>query len=195
MNLSNPAPGRPVTSGYGYRIDPFTKKKRKHRGVDFGGTFKVKAAADGKVVDVIDQPSKRNGYGHGLLIRHSATLYTLYAHGAHRPAFKKGDRVRRGQTLFISGSTGASTGPHLHFEVRRSPLWGTDVNPAPYLAAPAKPAPKPAAPRVHVVKSGETLGGIAKRYGTTWQKLHAANRSVIGPNPNVIRPGQRLVIK
>lgn len=57
-----------------------------------------------------------------------------------------------------------------------------------------KPKPKPAPSRTYVVKHGDTLSGIAGRYGTTWQKVYAANKGVIGGNPNVIRPGEKLRI-
>jgi len=129
MKLNNPAPGRPVTSPYGWRIHPITKKKAFHRGTDFGGTFDVLAAGDGEIVHIGWSPK---GGGHVVIIEHERDLFTVYYHGAHRTQFNKGDTVKAGEKLYLSGSTGASTGPHLHFEVRTSRKWGTDTNPEPY---------------------------------------------------------------
>ena len=129
MKLNNPAPGRPVTSPYGWRIHPITKKKAFHRGTDFGGTFDVLAAGDGEIVHIGWSPT---GGGHVVIIEHERDLFTVYYHGAHRTHLNKGDKVKTGEKLYLSGSTGASTGPHLHFEVRTSRKWGTDTNPEPY---------------------------------------------------------------
>ena len=131
MKLNNPAPGRPVTSPYGWRIHPITKKRAMHRGTDFGGTFDVLAAGDGEIVHIGWSPT---GGGHVVIIEHERDLFTVYYHGAHRTHFSKGDRVKAGEKLYLSGSTGASTGPHLHFEVRTSRKWGTDTDPQPYFA-------------------------------------------------------------
>jgi murein DD-endopeptidase MepM/ murein hydrolase activator NlpD len=133
MKLSNPAPGRPVTSPYGWRIHPITKKRAFHRGTDFGGTFDVLAAGDGEIVHIGWSP---NGGGHVVIIEHQRDLYTVYYHGAHRTALKLGDRVKTGDLIYRSGSTGSSTGPHLHFEVRTSRAWGTDVPPDDYFKEP-----------------------------------------------------------
>lgn len=100
-----------------------------HNGTDYGGVFNVLAAADGKVVKKGSNMSTTNGYGHSLTIDHGSGISTLYAHGAHASEFKVGDRILKGQVVYRSGSTGASTGPHLHFEVRRN---GKAVDPAPY---------------------------------------------------------------
>jgi murein DD-endopeptidase MepM/ murein hydrolase activator NlpD len=129
MKLSNPAPGRPVTSPYGWRIHPITKKRAFHRGTDFGGTFDVLAAADGEIVHIA---YSKTGGGHVVTIEHERDLYTTYYHGAHRTKFNLGDRIKRGDIVYKSGSTGAATGPHLHFEVRTKKEWGNDVDPQPY---------------------------------------------------------------
>lgn len=100
-----------------------------HNGTDYGGVFNVLAAADGKVVKKGSNMSTTNGYGHSLTIDHGSGISTLYAHGAHASKFKVGDRILKGQVVYRSGSTGASTGPHLHFEVRRN---GKAVDPSPY---------------------------------------------------------------
>jgi murein DD-endopeptidase MepM/ murein hydrolase activator NlpD len=129
MKLINPAPGRPVTSPYGWRIHPITKKRAFHRGTDFGGTFDVLAAAPGTVAHIGWSPK---GGGHTVIIEHERDLYTVYYHGAHRTKLNVGARVNTGDLIYRSGSTGASTGPHLHFEVRTKQTHGSDTDPAPY---------------------------------------------------------------
>ena len=129
MKLSNPAPGRKITSPYGWRIHPITKKRAFHRGTDFGGTFDVLAAGDGEIVHI---GWNRTGGGHTVIIQHERDLFTVYYHGAHRTHFNLGDKVKAGEKIYLSGSTGASTGPHLHLEVRNKKGWGNDVNPDPY---------------------------------------------------------------
>ena len=133
--LSNPAPGRPVTSPYGMRKHPITGAIRKHRGIDYGGTFDVLSAGDGIVRKISYNGNKRTGGGHVVIIKHANDCYTVYYHGAHKTALRKGQRVKKGDLIYLSGSTGASTGPHLHFEVRRSSVWGTETDPNPYLNA------------------------------------------------------------
>jgi len=88
----------------------------------------IRAAASGKVISVIYSNS---GYGYHLLIDHGAGLYTLYAH-CSSIAVKSGQYVQRGQTISYIGSTGNSTGPHLHFEVRTTSRYGSHVNPMKY---------------------------------------------------------------
>lgn len=114
-----------LTSGFGYRRDPFTKEMHFHRGVDLAapaGTA-VRAALDGKVVAV--------GYdsvlGNYILIHHQISYSSLYGH-LSQIWVKKGSTVTRGQRIGAVGNTGKSTGPHLHFEIRRrgAPInaWG-----------------------------------------------------------------------
>ncbi len=137
VNLTTPAPDRPVTSPYGWRRHPVTLKPRMHNGIDFGGVFPVLAAAPGTLVS--------NRYdaelGWVVTIEHTKTLRTQYAHGAHRSPWQVGSSVERGAFVFLSGETGLTTGPHLHFAVwvRRALVW-MRVDPAPYLL---QPAPEP----------------------------------------------------
>jgi murein DD-endopeptidase MepM/ murein hydrolase activator NlpD len=136
MKLFNPAPGRPVTSPYGPRRHPITGQLGKmHRGIDYGGTFDVLSAGDGIVHKVSYNGNKINGGGHVVIIKHATNLFTVYYHGAHATSLKVGDRVRKGQFIYRSGSTGASTGPHLHFEVRTGAFGQekTDADPMAYL--------------------------------------------------------------
>ena len=115
------------SSNYGWRIDPFTGQKSFHEGIDFPaetGT-PVIAAASGKVVYAEMHPA----YGKMIEIDHGNGLVSRYAHNSAL-FVKEGDLVLRGQRIATVGSSGRSTGPHLHFEVR---LNGTPQNPARFL--------------------------------------------------------------
>ena len=131
MRLSSPAPGRRITSPYGPRRHPITGELGKmHRGIDYGGRFQVLCAGHG----VVAREGFDRGAGNWVVIDHGS-VHTVYYHGATRTALKKGQRVQTGDVVFMSGSTGASTGDHLHFEVRTGPrgVWLSDVDPTPYL--------------------------------------------------------------
>lgn len=109
-----------ITSGYGMRHDPIDGNQRHHNGVDIAvptGT-RVKAIAAGRVVE----SGARGGYGNLVTIQHADGMVSLYGHNAEL-AVKVGDQVEAGQTVALSGSTGRSTGPHVHFE-----LWKNGVN-------------------------------------------------------------------
>jgi murein DD-endopeptidase MepM/ murein hydrolase activator NlpD len=115
------------SSNFGYRIDPFSGQNSFHEGIDFPadtGT-PIVAAASGKVVTAEFHPQ----YGKMLEIDHGNGLVSRYAHTS-RMLVKEGDLVLRGQRVATVGSTGRSTGPHLHFEVR---LNGAPQNPARFL--------------------------------------------------------------
>jgi murein DD-endopeptidase MepM/ murein hydrolase activator NlpD len=119
------------SSNFGYRIDPFTGLQSFHEGIDFPaerGT-PVVAAASGKVIESGYQPQ----YGKIIEIDHGNGLVSRYAH-ASEVFVREGDLVVRGQRVAAVGSTGRSTGPHLHFEVR---LNGVPQNPARFLRAPS----------------------------------------------------------
>ncbi len=134
MRLSKPWPdGFTVNPNgkYGMRRHPITGRQTKHRGLDVAGTFPVTSAAPGVVVHV---GFSRTGGGHTVIIDHGE-VHTAYYHGAHKTGLRVGERVEAGTFIYTSGTTGASTGVHLHFEVRRGPrgAWGSDVDPTPYL--------------------------------------------------------------
>ncbi len=129
-----------VGSAFGMRADPFTGQYSMHSGVDFAapsGTF-IFAAAGGVVTMAEVHPA----YGNTIQIDHGNDLSTLYAH-ASRIDVKVGDLVKRGQKIGAVGSTGRSTGPHLHFEVH---VKGVPQNPSRFLAG-VKPG-SPLAPLV-----------------------------------------------
>ena len=116
-----------MTSYFGYRNDPFTGEAALHSGLDFGGSSgdPIHAAATGKVSFV----GLRGGYGKVVEVTHGNGLLTRYAHMSAWKA-KVGQKVQAGDVLGAIGSTGRSTGPHLHFEVR---VGGRAVNPRPFL--------------------------------------------------------------
>lgn len=115
------------TSGFGYRVSPFTGMRQMHSGLDMYAPIgtPVKTSADGIVTRVENDP----GYGKFLVISHGYGLSTLYAHNS-KILVKVGQRVTRGQTISLVGNTGRSTGPHLHYEVR---LNGVAINPVKYI--------------------------------------------------------------
>jgi len=118
-----------VSSGFGNRKDPFTKGKAFHAGIDFPapkGTT-VSSAGYGKVTFV----GQKSGYGNVVEVTHGVGLITRYAHLSGFIA-KEGQTVQTGTPIAKVGSTGRSTGPHLHFEVRRK---DRAVDPGQYLAA------------------------------------------------------------
>lgn len=125
-----PVNGR-VISRFGERADPFSGEGALHWGVDISAGIgtPVHAAADGIVV----QAGFMSGYGRLVVIDHGNGLRTWYGHLSHFDAIP-GQEVRRGEVIAESGSSGRSTGAHLHFEVR---VGGNPVNPSPYLTRSA----------------------------------------------------------
>lgn len=114
--LRTPLDGGRISSGFGMRQHPILGFSRMHHGIDFAaptGT-PVYAAADGVVVEA----GRRGGYGRMIRLRHGGDIHTLYAHlSRFAPGLKAGKRVRQGEVIGRVGSTGASTGPHLHYEI------------------------------------------------------------------------------
>jgi len=120
--------GKPVEDGwvssfYGYRIDPFNGKKTFHRGLDIAGKTgtSVVAVADG----IVSWIGEKGGYGGLVEVDHGNGYVTRYAHNKTIKV-AVGDRIAKGQQLALMGSTGRSTGPHVHFEVLRD---GKHINP------------------------------------------------------------------
>lgn len=124
-----PASVRSITSGFGYRRDPFNGKGAMHAGIDFKGALgsPIFAAGGGRVTFA----GWKSGYGQAIEITHGNGILTRYAH-LSRIGVKIGQRVAAGSTIGGLGSTGRSTGPHLHFEVR---INDRAVNPRPFLEA------------------------------------------------------------
>ena len=124
--------GRPIVKGwmsseYGMRTDPFHGDKRWHGGVDFAGRWgsDIIAVASG----VVTWSGERSGYGKMVEINHSDGFVTRYAHNSENIA-QLGAIVKKGELIAKMGSSGRSTGPHVHFEVYKN---GRTVDPATYI--------------------------------------------------------------
>ena len=117
----------PTSSPFGWRIHPILGYRRFHAGLDFAASYgtTIRAADSGTVI----MAGWYGGYGKAVIINHGKGITTLYGHTSELYV-SEGQTVQRGQAIASVGSTGFSTGPHLHFEVRRD---GTPVNPADYL--------------------------------------------------------------
>ncbi|MGB0525511.1 MAG: M23 family metallopeptidase [Flammeovirgaceae bacterium] len=120
--------GYVVSSGFGMRMHPISKKEQMHRGIDFKvpvGT-PVFATANGIVKRV---KYSKTGYGKSIIISHGSSYETLYAH-LSKINVKEHEEVKKGQVIGFSGNTGHSSNPHLHYEIRK---YGSPINPARYL--------------------------------------------------------------
>jgi murein DD-endopeptidase MepM/ murein hydrolase activator NlpD len=116
-----------ISSYFGMRVDPFTGQRAMHEGIDFSakaGTA-IMAAGDG----VVSFAGEKQGYGRLVEIDHGDDCYSRYAHG-RLVVVKAGDRVKKGQVIALMGSSGRSTGSHLHFEVYKH---GRPVDPFVYI--------------------------------------------------------------
>ena len=115
-----------ITSSFGNRLHPILKTWKYHTGVDIGASSgkDILAAASGKVL----MATTYGGYGNCVMIDHGGGIVTLYGH-ASRLCVSNGAVVKRGDVIAKVGSTGRSTGPHLHFEVRKD---GAYVDPMSY---------------------------------------------------------------
>ena len=196
-----PTESQRITSRFGIRGSRF------HYGIDIGVQYgdTIRAPFSGTVRTSTYQ---RGGYGRYVVISHDNGLESVMAHFS-RTLVKEGDQVAAGQPIGLGGSTGRSTGPHLHLEFR---LFGNAFNPEKlidfnsrnvylsdvdnhylmtkadtYSHRPQLEEMKRAA--YHRVRSGETLSHIAKRYGTTVRRLCALNRI---KETSIIRIGQRI---
>jgi len=128
-NFSLPIIGAAISSGFGWRVHPITGERKLHKGVDFAAPIgtPIFAAADGVVTDA---GWTDGGYGNIVELRHENGALTLYAH-TNKVYVSKGQFVNKGQAIAEVGTTGRSTGPHLHFEVQ--PDGRTAVDPMDYL--------------------------------------------------------------
>lgn len=121
-----PARGR-ITSRYGYRRSPFSGRREFHQGIDIAGPRGTPVVATGS--GVVTYAGWRSGYGRVVIIDHGYGFKTLYGHNDSIKV-KVGQRVSKGQVIAYMGSTGRSTGPHVHYEVHVN---GSPTNPANYM--------------------------------------------------------------
>jgi murein DD-endopeptidase MepM/ murein hydrolase activator NlpD len=131
--LGWPVDGGWMSSGFGLRADPFTGQRMVHEGVDIANRLGSPIHAMGG--GVVTYAGQKTGYGLLVEINHGNGQTTRYAH-ARTLLVKEGDKVDKGQAIALVGSSGRSTGAHLHFEVLQN---GRAVNPAGYLRQAAKP--------------------------------------------------------
>lgn len=117
-----PTTGR-ITSGFGYRRNPFGSGREFHTGIDIANSYntEIKAAGSG----VVTFAGYNGGYGRVIMISHGYGYQSIYGHN-NKILVKVGQKVEKGQVIALMGSTGRSTGPHLHFEIR---YYGKAVNP------------------------------------------------------------------
>jgi murein DD-endopeptidase MepM/ murein hydrolase activator NlpD len=123
--LARPVPGR-VSSGFGNRMHPISKTVKMHNGVDMNANQGDRIVAAGAGIVILS--SVKGGYGNTVMIDHGGGMVTLYAHQS-KLGVSVGQQVTRGQTIGWIGSTGQSTAPHLHYEVR---INARPVNPVGY---------------------------------------------------------------
>ena len=192
-----PAPGY-VTSSYGWR------RYRMHKGTDIKVQVgdSIHAAWGGQVRIVGWDP---RGYGYFVVMRHDNGLETVYGH-LSRPLVDEYERVPAGFVIGLGGNTGRSTGSHLHLEIR---YLGEAMNPADFIdfntgelkhkdeyvigiKAMKQQRAAQAAMKYHTVKSGDTLSGIAKKYGTTVKKLCQLNNI---KETKILQIGQKIRVR
>lgn len=119
-----------TASGWGYRIDPIYKIKKFHYGLDFSAPIGTPIYATGNgIIESVLKESESKGYGNVIIINHLYGYKTLYGHMS-KFNVKKGNKIKRGDIIGFVGSTGKSTGPHLHYEVIKENI---KVNPINYL--------------------------------------------------------------
>jgi murein DD-endopeptidase MepM/ murein hydrolase activator NlpD len=116
-----------LSSRFGYRQSPFTGQKEFHKGVDISARMNAPIIAPAS--GIITYVGKEGGYGRMVRINHGHGVVTRFAH-IEKALVKKGQRVKRGETIALVGNTGRSTGPHVHYEVH---LNGVPVNPLRYI--------------------------------------------------------------
>lgn len=138
-----------LTSNYGFRSDPFRGRRARHKGIDMAGPIgtPIYATADG----IVGRSQWVRGYGKYIEINHGNEIQTRYGHMS-RLNVKANARVKRGDLIGFMGSTGRSTGSHLHYEVR---IAGEAVNPVPFMQSGEFLIAQRA-------KTGEALGGPAE---------------------------------
>ncbi|MBO7458717.1 MAG: peptidoglycan DD-metalloendopeptidase family protein [Paludibacteraceae bacterium] len=192
-----PHPGY-ITSGYGWR------RYRMHKGTDIKVQIgdSIRSAWDGQVRIVGWDP---RGYGYFVVVRHDNGLETVYGHMS-RPIVDEYERVKAGDVLGLGGNTGRSTGSHLHFEIR---YLGEAMNPESFIdfstgqlknkneyvigiKAMKQARAEQAAMRYHKVRQGDTLSGIAKKYGTTVRNLCRLNNI---KETKILQIGQKIRVR
>ncbi|MGA9519338.1 MAG: LysM peptidoglycan-binding domain-containing protein [Trichococcus sp.] len=184
-----------ISSPFGYRTSPINGALEFHRGIDLAGSGNISASQAG----IVEVATYHYSYGNYIVINHGkingVTIKTLYAHMQSGLSVSEGQTVSQGQKIGVMGTTGSSTGVHLHFEVQEN---GTVVNPVNYINGTTTVTPgvttpitTPAAGSSVVVVSGDTLWKIATANGLTVSELKTLNNLT----SDAILTGQTLVLK
>lgn len=190
------------------------RRRRPHKGTDIPLKVgdPVCAAFDGKV-RVVKKTKQSGGYGNLVVIRHSSGLETYYGHLSSH-AVKENDLVKAGDVIGYGGSTGRSTGPHLHFETR---FMGQAFDPErlidfatgqlrsdmftikkhyysiySHYGQTEKESADASKRKIHVIRSGDTLGGLAAKYGTTVSAICRLNGF---KQTKLLRIGERIIVR
>ncbi len=198
----------PVRSRFAFR------RRRPHKGTDIPLKVgdPVRAAFDGKV-RVVKASRQTGGYGNLIVIRHPSGIETYYGH-LSKHLVKENDIVKAGDIIGYGGNTGRSTGPHLHFETR---FMGQAFDPERLIDFPTgtlrcetftvkkhyfsiyshygqtdKESIEASKRKIHVIRGGDTLGGIAVRYGTTVSAICKLNGF---KSTKVLRIGERIIVR
>lgn len=184
-----------ITSKFGKRkfYNNVTKRYESnyHKGLDLVGGDEIVAMYDGKVSacrNNVKGYSEKYSSGNYVTIKHDNKLVTTYCHLKYNSLnVKKGDLICKGQVIGLMGSTGHSTGKHLHLGIKKN---NKLVDPEDYLLRDRNMVEE----KYYIVKKGDNLSKIARKYKTTWQVIYEKNKKIIGDNPNLIRIGQKLII-
>lgn len=160
-----------LTSDYKTR----NAERKTHTGMDFIGNYYAKdyivAIADG----IVSSVTKNTYYGNYVSIKHANGMYSIYMHMADNTIqVKPGQEIKKGERIGYMGSTGQSTGAHLHFGVLTEDKNSTNVDPLPYLMGEKTFDVEPT-PTTHTVVAGDTLSSIAAKYNTSVDELVSLN--------------------
>lgn len=186
-----------INSDFGSRTfyNKITKKTEigHHNGIDMTGSNTIVSAFAGTITSTrnnIDGYTEKYKSGNYVTINHGNNIYSTYCHlKKNSICVKKGQFVDAGTKLGIMGKTGHATGIHLHFGIKKN---GKFVDPKPYLLNKISNINN--IEIIYIVKKGDNLSKIAKKYNTTWKAIYKKNKELIGDNPNLILVGWKLKI-
>lgn len=166
-----------------------------HNGIDMTGGKEIVSIFNGIVTSTrnnIDGYTEKYKSGNYVTINHGNNLYSTYCHlKKGSVCVKKGQYIEVGTKLGIMGKTGHATGVHLHFGIKKNGKW---VDPKPFLLNKISNTKNTNTEIIYIVKKGDNLTKIAKKYNTTWQNIYKKNKELIGNNPNLIHIGWKLKI-
>lgn len=188
-----------VTSDFGKRrfYNKITKQYESgyHNGIDITGGNEIVSFLSGIVTSTrnnVEGYSEKYKTGNYVTINHGNNLYSSYYHlKKNSICVKKGDYIEKGTKIGLMGSTGHVTGKHLHFGIKKNGVW---VDPKKFLLNEVTISKNTNTEIIYIVKKGDNLTKIAKKYNTTWQSIYKKNKELIGDNPNLIKIGWHLKI-